>query len=866
MKKMNLNQLRKEYLDFFESKDHLRLKSYSLIPNKDKSLLLINAGMAPLKEYFLGSKKMSKNRATSSQRCVRTGDIDNVGKTDRHGTFFEMLGNFSFGAYFKREAIKWAWEFLTEVIEMDKDKLSVSVFLDDDEAYDIWKNEIGLSEDKIKRFGKEDNFWEIEQGPCGPSSEIFYDRGEDYEGDDRFLEIWNLVFTQFNKDANGEYNKLDNPNIDTGMGLERLALVVEDANNIFELDTFSPLKDKIEELSGKKYKASKKVDESIRVIMDHIKAITFLVFDGVVPSNEGRGYVLRRLIRRAYRHGKLLEIEGHFLEILSKIVMDIYSPEYPEVKEDKDRVLKIIRKEEDNFQQTIDQGLDILNSMLNDLETNNQKILKGEDAFKLYDTYGFPLDLTKEIASDKGIEIDDEGFNTSMKEQREKSRANKNFKGGWEDEKIDLDGFESSEFVGYNSLSADSKIIGIIGGDKETISEGDSAVVVLDKTPFYAESGGQIGDTGFIYGDHGKLKVTDTKKTGDEIFYHFVECIEGEISLNDEVVSKVDEKRREAIKKNHSVTHLLNKALKEVLGNHITQAGSYVSDERMRFDFTHFESISKENLAKIEAKVNETIFEGFDVNIFETSLEKSAELGAVGVFEDKYKDVVRVVDMGGYSIELCGGTHVENTSNIMMYKILSETSVASGVRRIEGITGLNVYDYLNGYIDRENKISKLLKVQKDVIEDRINSMIETEKELNSQIESYKKAQESNLLNKLLNNTKDICGVNTLIAKLEGVDMNSLKGIGDKFKSEGKTEGKVLVLASIVDGKIYFVTAVTKDLISKGLKAGDLVRFVAKYTGGNGGGRPDFAQAGGKEIDKVDEALEEVENFIKEKIQ
>lgn len=866
MKKMNLNQLRKEYLDFFESKDHLRLKSYSLIPNKDKSLLLINAGMAPLKEYFLGSKKMSKNRATSSQRCVRTGDIDNVGKTDRHGTFFEMLGNFSFGAYFKREAIKWAWEFLTEVIEMDKDKLSVSVFLDDDEAYDIWKNEIGLSEDKIKRFGKEDNFWEIEQGPCGPSSEIFYDRGEDYEGDDRFLEIWNLVFTQFNKDANGEYNKLDNPNIDTGMGLERLALVVEDANNIFELDTFSPLKDKIEELSGKKYKSSKKVDESIRVIMDHIKAITFLVFDGVVPSNEGRGYVLRRLIRRAYRHGKLLDINGHFLEKLSQIVMDIYKPEYPELNEDKNRVLKIIRKEEDNFQQTIDQGLDILNDFLKELENNNKSILKGEDAFKLYDTYGFPLDLTKEIAADKDIEVDDLGFEKSMKEQKEKSRSNKNFKDGWEDEKIVVNGFESTEFVGYNFLTSDSKIIGIIGNDKESISEGESSIIILDKTPFYAESGGQIGDTGFIISDHGKLKVTDTKKTGDEIFYHFVECIEGELSLNDHVVAKVDANKREAIKKNHSVTHLLNKALKEVLGNHITQAGSYVSDERMRFDFTHFETISKDDLTEIEARVNKAIFEGLEVNIFETSLKESSELGAVGVFEDKYKEVVRVVDMGGYSIELCGGTHVENTSNIMMYKILSETSIASGVRRIEGITGLNVYNYLNEYIDRENRIAGLLKVQKNIIEDKIKSIIEIEKELKSQIESYKQAQEANVLGELLNDTKNICGVESIIAKLDGVDMDSLKGIADKFKTDRNTENKVLVLASVVDDKIYFVTAVAKNLISKGLKAGDLVRFVAKYTGGNGGGRPDFAQAGGKEIDKVDEALVEVENFIKNQLQ
>lgn len=862
MKKLNFNQLRKEFLDFYESKQHIRLKSYSLIPNKDKSLLLINAGMAPLKEYFMGTKKFSKNRATSSQKCIRTGDIDNVGKTHRHATFFEMLGNFSFGDYFKREAINWAWEFLTKVIELDPEKLSVTVYLDDDEAYEIWNKEIGLSEDKISRLGKEDNFWEIEEGPCGPCSEIMYDRGEEYEGDDRYLEIWNLVFTQFNKTSNGEYLPLDHPNIDTGMGLERLALIVENAANIFELDTFRPLLKAIEELSGKKYGESEKINESFRVIMDHSKAMSFLVYDGVIPSNEGRGYVLRRLIRRAYRHGKHLGINGHFLEKLIQIVMEIYSPEYPELLEDKDRVFKIVNREESKFQETIDQGLEILNNMLDQLELRQKKILSGIDAFKLYDTYGFPVDLTEEIAKERNIEIDRDGFSKEMEAQKEKSRSGKSFEGGWEDDKIEISGYQATKFIGYENIESNAKIIGIENSELKSISEGQKAIVILDITPFYGEGGGQIGDRGYLESENGILKVLDTKKTADNIYYHFVECETGEFNVGDEVVAKIDVNRRNSIVKNHSATHLLNKALKTVLGNHINQAGSLVTDERLRFDFTHFEAISEEDLSEIERLVNESIFSNYPVKIVETTLEKSQELGAIGLFEDKYKDIVRVVSMGDYSVELCGGTHVRNTSEVMMFKIISESGIAAGVRRIEAITGLSVYRYLNDLEMKEENISKLLKTQKDGIESKINSMIAEEKSLKEKIDQFKSLQENSLINEISSEIKEFEGLKLLVKKLKEVDSQSLKNISDKLQNN--EENLVVLLASVFSDKILFISSVSKNLIKNNIKAGDIVRSVAQATGGNGGGRPDFAQAGGKDINKLDEALSKVEEFVKEK--
>lgn len=864
MKKMNFNELRTAFLDFYENEnDHIRLKSYSLIPNNDKSLLLINAGMAPLKDYFTGVKKFPKNRATSSQKCIRTADIENVGKTHRHATFFEMLGNFSFGDYFKKEAITWAWRFLTEIIELDKDKLSVTVYENDDEAYNIWAKEIGLDPSKISRLGKDENFWELEEGPCGPCSEIMYDRGEEYtDPEDRYLEIWNLVFTQFNKKANGEYEPLEHKNIDTGMGLERLALIVEDAANIFELDSFRPLLTDIEDLSGHKYGTDEKYDESFRVVMDHTKAMTFLIYDGVIPSNEGRGYVLRRLMRRAIRHGKLLNIEGQFLEKLSKIVMEIYKTEYPELLDDKDRIFKIINREEKKFQETLDQGLDILNKMISDLD-EDVKELNGEDAFKLYDTYGFPLDLTLEILEEKSLTVNKKDFEEAMNKQKESSRQHTSFKGGWEDDKIEISGYPKTEFLGYNQNDIKAEIIGVEAFDGNSLSESDKAVIILDKTPFYAESGGQIGDTGYLKSDNGLIRVYNTKKTADDIFYHFVEVENGEFNKGDIVEAKIDVDRREDIKRNHSATHLLNKALKTVLGNHINQAGSLVTDERLRFDFTHYEAITKDQLNEIERLVNKSIYDNLPVNINEMSLKESQEIGAIGLFEDKYKDIVRVVDMGGYSTELCGGTHVNNTSEIMMFKILSESGIAAGVRRIEAITAFKVYDYMNHMIEKEDKISHLLKTPKDSLEDKISSILQEEKDLKKTIESFKSSVENGLIDSLVEKAKDIDGVKTIIAKLNDLDGQSLKNMADKIQA--KDDDYISLFASVVDDKIIYVCSVSKALVKKNIKAGDLVKFVAQYTGGNGGGRPDFAQAGGKEVDKLDEALLKLEDFIQEKI-
>ena len=864
MKKMNFNELRTAFLDFYEKEnDHIRLKSYSLIPNTDKSLLLINAGMAPLKDYFTGTKKFPKDRATSSQKCVRTADIENVGKTHRHATFFEMLGNFSFGDYFKKEAITWAWRFLTEIIELDKDKLSVTVYENDDEAYDIWAKDIGLDPSKISRLGKDENFWELEEGPCGPCSEIMYDRGEEYtDPEDRYLEIWNLVFTQFNKKANGEYEPLEHKNIDTGMGLERLALIVEDAANIFELDSFKPLLTAIENLSGHKYGKNDKYDESFRVVMDHTKAMTFLIYDGVIPSNEGRGYVLRRLMRRAIRHGKLLDIEGQFLEKLSKIVMEIYKSEYPELLDDKERIFKIINREEKKFQETLDQGLDILNKMIADLDEDDKE-LNGEDAFKLYDTYGFPLDLTLEILEEKSLTVNKKDFEEAMNKQKESSRQHTSFKGGWEDDKLEISGYPKTDFVGYDQNEIKAKIIGIEAFDGNSLSESDKAVIILDKTPFYAESGGQIGDTGYLKSDNGLIRVYNTKKTADDIFYHFVEVENGEFTKNDIVEAKIDVDRREDIKRNHSATHLLNKALKTVLGNHINQAGSLVTEERLRFDFTHYEAITKDQLNEIERLVNKSIYDNLPVNIKEMPLKESQEMGAVGLFEDKYKDIVRVVDMGGYSTELCGGSHVNNTSEIMMFKILSESGIAAGVRRIEAITAFKVYDYMNNMIEKEDKISHLLKTPKDSLEDKISSLLEEEKDLKKTIESFKSSVENKIIDSLVEKAKDIAGVKTIIAKLNDFDGQSLKNMADKIQD--KDDDYISLLASVVDNKIIYVCSVSKSLVKKNIKAGDLVKFVAQYTGGNGGGRPDFAQAGGKDVDKLDEALLKLEDFIKDKI-
>ncbi|MDL2310943.1 alanine--tRNA ligase, partial [Peptostreptococcaceae bacterium OttesenSCG-928-C18] len=706
MRKLGLNEIRKEFLDFFEEKNHVVLKSFPLIPQDDNSLLLVNAGMAPLKKYFTGELKMAKNRACSSQRCLRTGDIESVGITQRHGTFFEMLGNFSFGDYFKKEAIAWAWEFLTKNMEIPEEKLWPSIYMEDDEAYDIWKDDIGVPEEKIVRLGKEDNFWELEVGPCGPCSEIYVDRGTEFGCGhedckpgcecDRFLEVWNLVFTQFNKDENGVYHKLANPNIDTGMGLERIAMISEGAENIFEIGLVSNIISKVEELSRKKYKTNKKDDISIRIIADHTRAITFLVYDGVIPSNEGRGYVLRRLLRRASRHGKLLGIKGNFITKISKTVMEAYKSEYPELLDERERIFKILDSEESKFQETIDQGLVILEGIISDNKKNNVKVIDSESAFKLYDTYGFPIDLTIEILEENSMQINIDDFNSLMEEQRVRSRESRSEDNiGWSSkDNPEIKNLPENKFLGYDQLKNKSDITKIFVDDNlvSVIKAGENGIIVVNESSFYGESGGQVGDVGIIEKNSSKARVLNTTKNKNNAILHHVEVIEGNFEVGDTVDLNVDIQTRRDTMKNHTATHLLHKALKEVLGNHVNQAGSYVSQDRLRFDITHFEAISKCDLIKIQDIVNNAVSLGLDVSSSEMTLEESAELGAVGLFEDKYKDIVRVINIGeGYSTELCGGTHVKTTSDIQMLKIVSESSVAAGVRRIEAITGRAVY-------------------------------------------------------------------------------------------------------------------------------------------------------------------------------
>ena len=875
MKNLNMNEIRSEFLKFFEEKEHLILKSYSLIPEHDKSLLLINAGMAPLKRYFTGEFKMAKDRAASSQRCIRTGDIDQVGITHRHGTFFEMLGNFSFGDYFKREAITWAWEFLTEKMEIPDELLWASVYLEDDEAYDIWKNEIGLPEERIVRLGKEDNFWELEEGPCGPCSEIHVDRGEEFGcGDpdckpgcdcDRYLEVWNLVFTQFNKDANGEYHPLEHKNIDTGMGLERIALVLEGANNIFEVSVIKNIIDAIERKANIKYEEDSVKDVSIRIIADHIRAATFLIYDGIIPSNEGRGYVLRRLIRRASRHGKFLGVKGVFLTEISKAVMSSYSGEYPELTRDQERIFKILETEELKFQETLEQGLKHLESIMDREEGNT---ISGENAFKLYDTFGFPYELTKEISEEKGYTVDEETFKKLMEEQKTRSRSAREDgdNEAWEKtDNIVIKKLDGTEFLGYSELASSGKILRIFKEGKETdrLVEGEKGIIVLDRSPFYGESGGQVGDIGFLRGEFGFAEVRDTQKNKNAAILHHVEVAEGSLSVKDKVEAEVDIMTRRDTMKNHSATHLLNKALREVLGEHINQAGSYVDSKRLRFDLTHFEGISKEDLKRIEEIVNEQIALGLPVAVREKSLVESQEEGAIGLFEDKYKDVVRVVNMGnGYSVELCGGTHVSTTSDIQMLKIMSESSVASGIRRIEAITGREVYKHMTSSDRVLSNVGTLLKAAPEELDRRIIELQSENKGLQKEVHNLKQEESAKSLNDVLDQAAELSNGSKVVAfQFEDMDMDTIRGLGDKIRDQ--IASGVIVLSTVKEGKLNFIAMVTKDLIEKGVFAGNIVKQVAQITGGNGGGRKDFAAAGGKDISKVDEALGQVKTIVEQ---
>lgn len=878
MKNIGLHEIRKEYINFFKGKEHLALKSFSLVPKNDKSLLLINAGMAPLKPYFTGEKEPPSKRVTTCQKCIRTADIEKVGKTARHATFFEMLGNFSFGDYFKKEAIKWAWEFLTQVLEIPEEKLWVSVYEKDYEAYELWNKMIGVPEEKIVLLGKEDNFWELEVGPCGPCSEIYVDRGEKYGCGketckpgcdcDRYIEVWNLVFTQFDKDENGNYNPLKNPNIDTGMGLERIATVLEEVDSIFEVKEIKKILKVVEKESGKIYGEDEKADVSIRVITDHVRSMTFLVADGVLPSNEGRGYVLRRLIRRAARHGKLLGIEKTFLHRVVSAVIDSWQVEYTELKEKESYIKKIISTEEEKFQETIHQGLTILENYIQDMMKNNEKYLDGEKAFKLYDTYGFPLDLTKEILEEEGLAVDEKGFNEYMEKQRKKARAarEKLSDSGWKNTNvIDLQQQYNTVFKGYDCLSTESKVIGIYvdGNPVNIINEGEEGILILDETPFYAERGGQVADIGYIKKEGFEAKVENTQYTKDETIAHFVKIKEGSLEVGDKVIAAVDSKNRRDIMRNHSATHLLHRALKDVLGEHVNQAGSLVAADRLRFDFTHYEAVNEEQLKQIERIVNEKILEQLDVKTVETSLDEAERMGAVGLFEDKYKDRVRVVQMGEYSKELCGGTHVDNTSNIGIFKIISESSIASGVRRIEAITGRAAYEYLLELESSMDKISNLLKADRRNTVSKVESLIEELKIKEKEINTLKSKMAKSIAEDILDKKQVVDGINLLAYKVENMDANNLRNLGDNLRDRLGTG--VVMLASVNGDKINFVAMVTKDLVQKGLHAGNMIREVAKITGGGGGGRPDMAQAGGKDITKVDEALSAVPSIIKEQL-
>lgn len=872
MKNLKLHEIRSEFLDFFKSKDHLVLDSFSLIPKGDKSLLLIGAGMAPMKKYFTKELTPPHSRVATCQKCIRTGDIDNVGKTDRHATYFEMLGNFSFGDYFKNEAIAWAWEFLTERLEIEKEKLWVTVYYEDDEAYEIWRDKIGIPEEKIVRLGKEDNFWELEVGPSGPCSEIYVDRGEEYgtEGEDkpggegdRFIEVWNLVFTQFDKDEQGVYHPLSHPNIDTGMGLERISTVLQHTNNIFEIDAIKNIIDAISKVANYEYGTDSKKDESVRVITDHIRAMTFMISDSIRPSNEGRGYVLRRLIRRAAKHGKNLGIDGSFLYELTDEVISSWGTHYTDLIENRDKIKQVIKQEEERFAQTIDKGTLLLDEKIKTLKENNLDILSGEDAFKLYDTYGFPIDLTEEILIENGLKLDRDGFFNLMEEQRNRARAARDDSEemGWSsNESEGIYENLTNEFVGYDVDEVSTKITHIIseGNEVSELQEGSKGIVILEKTPFYAQSGGQMGDTGVIKSDNFTLNVIDTKKTKNGIHLHLIEVDEGLCQPQD-VVASIDVKRRNNIRRNHSVTHLLHRALKDVLGEHVNQAGSEVGADRMRFDFTHFEAVKAEELQKVEEIVNEKIFESLEVVTTITDPKGAYEMGAIGLFEEKYSDEVRVISMGKYSMELCGGTHVSNTSQISMFKILSESGISSGVRRIEAITGPAVYDYLNNLEQLRNDSAELLKSSKTEILSKISSLTAALKTYEKEIEALKLQSAKDSLSEIMNLVTTKNEVNYVTYAFDGVDVNTLRNIADDVRE--KAGSIIVLLSTVVDGKVNFVCAVSKDLVQKGYSAGNIVKEVAKIAQGGGGGRPDMATAGAKDVTKVKEALAKIEELI-----
>jgi alanyl-tRNA synthetase len=882
-KYFGVNELRRSFLDFFESKDHLAMKSFSLVPHNDKSLLLINAGMAPLKPYFTGQEVPPRKRVCTCQKCVRTNDIENVGKTARHLTFFEMLGNFSFGDYFKEEALTWSWEYLTEVIGLDSERLYPSIYFEDEEAFDIWTKKIGVPAEKITRFyrdedGKCDNFWEHGAGPCGPCSEIYYDRGEKYGCGspdckvgcecDRYMEVWNNVFTQFEGDGKGHYELLEQKNIDTGMGLERLAVVVQDVDTIFDIDTMKAIRDAICNAAHKNYGANDKDDVSIRLICDHIRSSTFLISDGVMPSNEGRGYVLRRLIRRAARHGKLLGMQGEFLAELCQVVIRECKDGYPELEEKKEFILKVFAQEEKQFAKTIDQGLSILNDMMDEMCKSGSKVLCGEHAFKLYDTYGFPYDLTVEILEEKGYTVDEDGFKEEMDKQRKMAKAARketNYMGADATIYEQLDPAMTSTFVGYDTLEKESEIIAMTSTTEivDTLAEGTEGTIIVKETPFYATSGGQAADVGVIESANGTFEVKDTKKLAGGKIGHIGVVTSGMFSMKDTVTLKVDKKNRLCSGKNHSATHLLQKALRTVLGTHVEQQGSDVNADRLRFDFSHFTAMTPEEIQKVEELVNEQIQNDLEVRTDVMTMEEAKKTGAMALFSEKYGDKVRVVSMGDFSVELCGGTHVKNTGSIVAFKILSETGVAAGVRRIEAITADGLFAYYKEAEARLNKACELLKTSPVEVEHRVSTLLAEVKTLSSENESLKSAAAKKALGDVLDNVEEVKGVSFLATDVKNVDMNNLRELGDSLK-EKLGEG-VILLASEFEGKVNLVAMATDGAMKKGAHAGMLIKNVAGLVGGGGGGRPNMAQAGGKNPAGIGDALAKAKEVLAEQI-
>jgi len=878
MKALGLNEIREKYLEFFEGKDHLRLQSFPLVPINDKSLLLINSGMAPMKPYFTGDEVPPKKRVTTCQKCIRTPDIENVGKTARHGTFFEMLGNFSFGDYFKKEAIPWAWEFCTKVMEMPAEKIHISIYLDDDEAYDIWHNEVGIPKERIVRLGKEDNFWEHGLGPCGPCSELYYDRGEEYGCDsptcgvgcdcDRYIEFWNLVFTQFDKDEAGNYNPLENPNIDTGMGLERLATIMQGVGTIFEIDTVGHVLNYICHKAGVKYGENADDDVSIRVITDHIRSVTFMIADGVMPGNEGRGYVLRRLLRRAVRHGKLLGIQGLFLYDVAKEAIRVSEGAYPELKEKQDFIQKLIKIEEERFKETIDQGLALLNKEIDKIIEMEEKVFPGGGAFKLYDTFGFPIDLTKEIVEERGLTVAVHEFEEEMQAQRDRARQDRlnSDHAVWADDPFNPLGSDAvSRFVGYDNLTAEGEILGLVVNESlvDQAKAGDEVILLLDETSFYAESGGQTGDKGIIQNGNGEIEINDCKKGSLNRHLHFGVVKSGSFKVGDTVITEVDKKLRSAVERNHTSTHMMHRALRKVLGDHVEQAGSFVSPERLRFDFNHFQAMTHEEIRQVEEIVNEAILEAYDVDIFETSIDKAKALGATALFGEKYGEIVRVVKIGDYSTELCGGCHMTNSAKAGMFKIISEAGVAAGVRRIEAATGFNAVNLVEKMDDTLLEVAGALKTSPDQLLEKVHELSESNKHKEKTITELKQKFAGNMVLDIYQKMSIYAGVQMTVADVENLGMDELRTVGDLLRD--RMGSGIVLLGSSLNDKVNFIAMATKDVVARGFHAGKVIKEVAAVAGGGGGGRPDMAQAGGKDPEKLLEALKKGEALIQEQL-